>query len=78
MKTHPATTAWWSWFFTERNRVTVLVSPPLASGATNVGDVEMATPKALEAAKVQAASYGLETIYVSVNNSAPWPKNKFL
>ena len=55
------------------SRATVVVSPPLTSGATNVGDVELDTPTALEAAKVQAASYGLETIYVSVNeSSAPW------
>ena len=71
MKTHPATTAWWSWFFTERNRVTAIVSPSPASGVASPSDAELDTPAALEAAKVQAASYGLETIYVSVNVAAP-------
>ena len=54
------------------NRATVIVSPPLASGVTNPDDVELDTPAALEAAKAQAASYDLDAVYVSVNESAPW------
>ena len=44
------------------NRATVFVSPSPASGVPNPSDVELNTPAALEAAKMQAASYGLETI----------------
>ena len=54
------------------NRATVIVSPSPASGVANPSDVELDATVALEAAKMQAASYGLETIYVSVNKSAPW------
>jgi len=49
-----------------------IVVRPLTNGGVPPRDIELDTPAALEAAKAQAAFYGLETVCVSVNLAAPW------
>ena len=56
------------------NRATVIVSPPSAGGLATPSDAELDTPEALQEAKFQAISHGIKTVYVSVNESAPWNK----
>lgn len=52
-------------------RSTLIVAPAARAGRP-LPDVELDTPAALRAAERQAETYGLSTVYVAVNDAAPW------